>query len=130
MERFIEFYFNLGLKYRDIRVALARRHNYIISVRHVKRILAEMGLNRQQYSDLGELVEFIQYQLQYSGQLHGYRWMYAKCRECGLRVRKEDVRLVLRELDPMGVQLRKAGRLTRRRYVSKGPNFIWHVLIR
>ena len=77
MERFIEFYFNLGLKYRDIRVALARRHNYRISVRHVKRILAEMGLNRQQYSDLGELVEFIRDQLQYSGQLHGYRWMYA-----------------------------------------------------
>lgn len=128
MERFIEFYFNLGLKYKDIRVALARRHDHHISLRHLKRIIAEMGLNRRlDYSGVGELVEFIRNQLQHSGQLHGYRWMYSKCREYGLRVRKEDVRMVLNELDPMGVQLRKAGRLSRRRYFSKGPNFIWHI---
>lgn len=103
MERFIEFYFNLGLKYEDIRVALARRHNYIISLRHLKRILAEMGLNRRkEYSSVGELVEFIRNQLQYSGQLHGYRWMYAKCREHGLRVKRNDVWLVMRELNPTG----------------------------
>lgn len=59
MERFIEFYFKLGLKYKDIRVALARRHNHFISLRHLKRILAKMHLNRWEYSDLGELVEFI-----------------------------------------------------------------------
>ncbi|KAF3850028.1 hypothetical protein F7725_019747 [Dissostichus mawsoni] len=53
--------------------------------------------------------------------------MYAKCRVHGLRVRKEDVRLVLKELDPRGVALRQAGRLRRRRYFSKGPNFIWHL---
>ncbi|CAB1433775.1 unnamed protein product [Pleuronectes platessa] len=53
--------------------------------------------------------------------------MYTKCRECGLRVRKEDVRLALKELDRRGVALRKAGRLRRRRYFSKGPNFIWHM---
>lgn len=51
------------------------------------------------YSDLAFLVDFRD-QLQYSGQLHGYRWMYTKCREHGLRVRKEDVRFVLKELDP------------------------------
>uniref|UniRef100_A0A8C4HR76 Integrase core domain-containing protein n=1 Tax=Dicentrarchus labrax TaxID=13489 RepID=A0A8C4HR76_DICLA len=62
-----------------------------------------------------------------SGQLHGYRWMYAKCRENGLRVRKEDVRLVLKELDPRGVSSRQAGRLRRRRYFSRRPNFIWHL---
>ncbi|KAL3973486.1 ADP-sugar pyrophosphatase / 8-oxo-dGDP phosphatase / ADP-D-ribose pyrophosphorylase [Sarotherodon galilaeus] len=53
--------------------------------------------------------------------------MYAKCREHGLRVRKEDVHLVLKELDPRGVALRQARRFTRRNYFSKGPNFIWHM---
>ncbi|KAL4008914.1 hypothetical protein ACER0C_002766 [Sarotherodon galilaeus] len=53
--------------------------------------------------------------------------MYAKCREHGLRVRKEDVRLVLKELDPRGVALRQARRFRRRNYFSKGPNFIWHM---
>ena len=66
-------------------------------------------------------------ELQYSGQLHGYRWMYAKCREHGLRVKKEDVRLVLKELDPRGLSLRQARRLRRRSYFSRGPNFIWHM---
>ncbi|XP_072220165.1 uncharacterized protein [Leuresthes tenuis] len=53
--------------------------------------------------------------------------MYTKCRESGLRVRKEDARLELKELDPRGVALRKGGRLRGRRYFSKGPNFIWHM---
>lgn len=73
------------------------------------------------------LVEFVRRELQSSGQLHGYRWMYAKCRQHGLRVRKEDVRLIMRELDPAGVSSRQARRLQRRNYFSKGPNFIWHI---
>ncbi|CAL8234156.1 unnamed protein product [Arctogadus glacialis] len=66
------------------------------------------------HQDLSVLVDFISDQLQYSGQLHGYRWMYAKCREHGLRVRKEDVRLLLKELDTRGVSRRLARRLRRR----------------
>ena len=37
------------------------------------------------------------------------------------------MRLALKELDLRGVALRKAGCLRRRRYFSKGPNFIWHM---
>eukprot|EP00057_Strongylocentrotus_purpuratus_P004857 XP_003729637.2 PREDICTED: uncharacterized protein LOC100891753 [Strongylocentrotus purpuratus] len=53
--------------------------------------------------------------------------MHAKCQQSGLRVRKEDVRLLLTVLDPEGVQLRKARRLVRRAYFAKGPNYIWHI---
>lgn len=128
MEQFIEFYFKLGLKYKDIKSVLDRRHGFRISERHLERKLSARGhVRRKAYSHLAVLVEFISNQLQYSGQLHGYRWMYAKCREYGLRVRKESVRLVLKELDPRGVSLRQAGRLRRRNYFSKGPNFIWHL---
>ncbi|XP_029991578.1 uncharacterized protein LOC115420472 [Sphaeramia orbicularis] len=53
--------------------------------------------------------------------------MYTKCRLNGLRVKKEDVRLVLKELNPTGVAVRRSRWLRRRKYFSKGPNFIWHL---
>ena len=115
--RFINVYFELGLKYLDIKSILASRHAFHISERPLKRILRDRGhFLRKAFSDLSVLVDFIRDQLQYSGQLHGYRWMYAKCREHGLRVRKEDVRLLLKELDPRGVSRRLARRLRRRNY--------------
>ncbi|KAK2810384.1 hypothetical protein Q5P01_000407 [Channa striata] len=127
-EPFIELYFELGLKYKDIKSVLSSKHNFHISERHLKRILRARGYSRRKaYSDLADMVDFIRNQLQNSGQLHGYRWMYVKCRKHGLRVRKDDVRLVLKELDPRGVSLRQARRLRRRNYFSKGPNFIWHL---
>ncbi|XP_036006071.1 uncharacterized protein LOC118566787 [Fundulus heteroclitus] len=126
--RYIDFYFELGLEYKHIKSVLDSRHGFSISERHLKRVFRARGLiRRKSFSDLAVLVEFINNQLQSSGQLHGYRWMYAKCREHGLRVRKEDVRFVLKELDPQGVALRQARRLRRRNYFSKGPNFIWHM---
>ncbi|KAK9978814.1 hypothetical protein ABG768_020552 [Culter alburnus] len=128
MERLIEFYFELGLKYKEMRSVLSSRHSYDVSERHLKRILSERGLSRRKnYSSLVDLVDFIRNQLQSSGQLHGYRWMYAKCWEKGLRVRKEDVRVALKELDPTGVSMRRARRLRQRNYFAKGPNFIWHL---
>ncbi len=128
MEQFIEFYFELGLKYKEIRAVLSTRHGFYVSEKHLKRILREKGLSRRKsYSALVDLVDFISHQLQYSGQLHGYQWMYTKCRDRGLRVRKEDVRMVLKELDPAGVSMRRARRLRRRNYFAKGPNFIWHL---
>ncbi|XP_062580149.1 uncharacterized protein LOC134242131 [Saccostrea cucullata] len=40
------------------------------------------------------------------GNLHGYRLMIYKCQENGLRVREEDVRLILNALDPDGSEFR------------------------
>lgn len=63
---------------------LSSRHGFHISERHLKRILSTGGhIHRKGYSELTVLIEFIRNQLQYSGQLHGYRWMCAKCREHG-----------------------------------------------
>ena len=39
---------------------------------------------------------------------------------------REDVRLMLSILDPVGVQTRTARRLRRRQYSSSGPNAVWH----
>lgn len=124
----IELYFNLGLKYKDILHILSAKHRIIISLRSLKRILKNNGLFRRKHFDsLAETIQFIKVELQGSGALHGYRWMYTKCKERGLHVRKEDVCLILSTLDPEGTEIRRRRRLKRRAYFSKGPNFVWHV---
>ena len=123
----IKFYFDLGMLYKDITSTLALRHNILISERHLKRELRTLNLFRRSYSNLGDVADFVTSQLLRSGQLHGYRVMHAKCLQNGLRVRKEDVRLILKELDPEGVDLRRRRVLHRRAYYARGPNYIWHV---
>ena len=44
----------------------------------------------------------------------------------GIRCRREDVRKMVCDKDPEGVQLRKQRRLRCRKYLSPGPNFVWH----
>jgi len=125
---FIEYYFQLGMSQKDIVVALAVNHDILLSERHLRRILQSLNLyRRRNYTDLGNVVLFIQRTLNTSGMLHGYRWMYHKCQSNGLHVRKEDVRLILASLDPVGSAFRRARRLHRRNYFAVGPNFIWHL---
>ena len=45
----------------------------------------------------------------------------------GVLVRREDVRLVLLELDRQNVEKRRRRRLRRRKNHSPGPNFVWHI---
>ena len=47
--------------------------------------------------------------------------------EYGMQLDRESVRIILVNLDPMGVLLRKRRRLKRRQYINKGPNFVFHI---
>jgi hypothetical protein len=101
-------------------------HGVVISQRHLRRILKKCNLcRRRNFSDIGEVILFIHDTLS-SGEKHGYRWMYHKCEAHGLKVRKEDVRLILSILDQEGASFRKSRRLQRRTYYSQGPNHTWH----
>ena len=124
---FIKFYFNMGLTYKNMLEALAVRHNVIMCLKTLKRILKKNGLFRRRYDALEDAVRFIRDELRGSGSLHGYRVMHARCAEKGMSIRKEDVRMILSTLDPEGTELRRRRRLSRRAYFAKGPNFIWHV---
>lgn len=123
----ISYYFHLGINYKDIVYILDNIYGFKLSVRHLKRILRTMNLSRRRFSPLVDVVRFIQDQLSASGQLCGYRIMYARCQQSGVKARMEDVRLILRHLDPVGVASRRVRRLRRRSYYAKGPNFVWHV---
>lgn len=61
-------------------------------------------------------------QLESSGQNHVNRWMYQKCKLNGLKVKREDIRLLLQVIVPHAVDIRSRRRLKRRNYWPKGPN--------
>lgn len=126
-DKFIEFYFNLGMTQREILSALAHNQGIILSQRHLRRILSRHSLGRRKnFSDIGDVVLYINETLA-NGNKHGYRWMFNKLELHGMRVRKEDVRVILQALDPEGALRHKHRRLHRRQYVSDGPNSCWHL---
>ena len=128
MKDLITKYFNMGLTYAEIVYCLKENHDISISHRHLKRVLKMLHLDRNKtFSDSADVITFIDRQLQSSGQLHGYRWMQQKCKLSNLRVRREHVRIILKELDAEGTARRKARRLHRRVYFAPGPNYIWHL---
>jgi len=80
MEEIIEECFHLGVKYSCIVRILDERYNVSISVRHLKRILQRMGLQRRNnYSDLDDVINYISSELVGSGSLHGYRYFDYIC---------------------------------------------------
>ncbi|CAC5400255.1 unnamed protein product [Mytilus coruscus] len=127
-DQLIFVYFHLGLNYKEILQILNEKHRIGISLCHLKRLLASFGIyRRKNYSDLLDVAMFIHEQVQECGQLNGYRWVHLKCLHSGLTVRKETVRLLMRALNPGGVNNRLKRKLKRREYNGQGPNFIWHL---
>ena len=128
MDAAIKVYFSMGLTYKDIINVMAIEHGVVISLRHLKRMLRQMGLfRRKNYSNIGDVIDFVQSQIANSGQLHGYRWMYEKCLAHNLHCKKEDIRVILGILDSEGTAQRRKRRLLRRSYSSKGPDYVWHI---
>lgn len=124
----VKMYYGLRLTFEEIKFVLANKHKIIISTRSLKRITASLGLyRRKSSSSLLDVATFISKELKESGQCSGYRMMHTKCLESGLEVDKESVRLLIKCLDPIGVKLRNARKLTRRTYRNNGPNYTWHM---
>ena len=57
----------------------------------------------------------------------GYRYMHQKLRSKGLVVSRETVRVIIKSLDPAGVERRSGRKLQRRVYRCPDPNFTWHI---
>ena len=100
-----------------------------LPTRQLKRILRSKGLTRRQnYSDPAEVVAAVERELRGSGSLIGYRQMHQGLRtDYGLVVDRETVRTILKTLDPDGVERCLKRKLKRRKYHSKGPNYIWDI---
>ena len=128
VDQLIHQYFHFDLQYQEIVNVLLLHHGIVMSTRQLKRHLKKLRLTRRNnFSCEQSVFDFVYNQLEKSGQSHGYRWMHQKCKLNGFKVKREDIRLLLKVVDPHGVDIRSRRRLKRRDYWSKGPNFCWHM---
>ena len=126
----IEIYLSMGLNYTEILYFLIMYHGISLSMRQLKRILRSRGLaRRNQQSPPNEIVDAVESELHMgSGSSIGYRLMHQRiCSSYGLAADRETVRLIMKTLDPDGVQRRSKNRLIRRKYQANGPNFLWNI---
>ena len=113
------FYFQLGLEYKHILCFLAEVHGICISMGTLKRIL-----RKKFHADILETALFVQDKLLSEGRYQGYRWMHLQCIQKGLNVSRDTIQILMKLLDPVGVEMRRKKRLRRRQYFTKGPDFL------
>jgi len=125
-DNLISNYFHQG--YTNVEITeFLKLHGITMSLSTLKRRLQTLGLSRRVNVSDNELKNAIEEEIAGSGCIVGYRKMWARLKKKGVVVKRERVMLMLRELDPEGVESRKKKRLRRRLYHAKGPNFIWHI---
>lgn len=120
--------FHRGYQY-DVIVGLLDKMGHKMHLRTLKRRLSEMGLKRKGLAiDERHIELLIRRETEGAGRLAGYRniWHALRLRH-HVHVPRSLVARLHRRIDPDGVQDRRARRLTRRNYVSPGPNFCWHI---
>jgi len=124
----VKHYFELGYSYKEISASLSTVHNVQLSIRQINRILRRFGLyRRHNHASPESILLGVADEIKGSGSSIGYRSMHQRLRAKGLTVDRESVQIAIKELDPNGVLQRSIHRFNRRRYISKGPNHIWHV---
>ena len=105
---------------------MATLHGVRMSLCGLKNKLKEAGLSRRKgYSPSNIVRSVIRLELRGPGQLFGYRTMWQVLKQkYQLTVKRDDVMVLLRELNPVGCERRL--RFVRRTYHSMGPNYLWH----
>ena len=105
----INHYFSLGLAYSEILPFLLGFPGIEISLRQLNRVLRRQGLRRRKdHSDIREILNAIETELEGSGNSIGYRQMHQQLRiDYGLVI-QETVRVIIKELDPAGAQSRSS----------------------
>ena len=92
----------------------------LLPVYNDKKSDKKSGLHpRENFSDIGVVISYIQRCLE---SPFGYRSMHQKLIEKKFRVNRETVRLILKTLDPVGLDARRRKTLRRRIYRNSGPN--------
>ena len=129
-DNLIEMYFHKSFTSMEIVGALLTLHGISVCVNTVQNVLKKRGLRRRfvETADvLRSAILEVQRELLESGMSVGYRCMWQRLVRRGIRVKRETVAKIVKELDPDGVRIRKYKRLKRREYINPGPNFVWHV---
>ena len=97
-------------------------HNVSLSILHLKRIFKKLGLSRRTpKSSIKGVLAFVINELGYFSICLGHRGMHQKLLINNFIIDHESVRLILKELDHLGVEQREGHILTRRTYNSTDP---------
>ena len=121
-------YFMCGYEYEDILKLLSQKHEVIISIRTLHRILRKEGLRRKSTSvNSLELVTEVRQMIENGGQNRGYRSVHQRLLQKGVQVSRHSVRQAVKIIDPEGNERRSKHRLKRRVYCNSGPNDVWHI---
>ncbi|XP_037136560.1 uncharacterized protein LOC119139703 [Syngnathus acus] len=128
LDDLIKLCFRLAFSNKEILAVLAHNAQTIISIRTLKRTCKRLGLfRRKNQSDLGDVLAFVQHEILTCGQMQGYRWLHLRAIQKGFVVSQDTIRQIIKLVDPVGVELRRARRLRRRQYSCRGPNALWHM---
>ncbi len=85
---------------------MAHQHGVIISKRTLQRLCRKLNLfRRKNQTDIEEIASFVQSEMATSGRLQGYRWLHLRAIRRGYVVSQETMRMVIKEIDPEGVEL-------------------------
>ncbi len=107
VEDLVKSYFRLGFSNKEILCLLAHQHGVIISKRTLQRLCRKLNLfRRKNQTDIEEIASFVQSEMATSG-----RWLRLRAIRRGYVVSQETMRMVIKEIDPEGVELRRARRL-------------------
>ena len=99
-----------GFSYKETCNFLFRFHRIKITVRHLNHLQWKCNLQRRgNHSNINTVIKFIQDELKGSSFCFGYRYMLQKLQSSGLTSYKETVRLKLKSMDPVGVDMRTRG---------------------
>ena len=126
-ENFIKEYFSKGFKYKEIIEFLTKNHSINMSIATLKRRIKLYGLQRKNADyDIDVITEKIRTILDGPGCIAGYRHVWHTLKLQGISVPRSVVQHIIKQLDPEGVEQRKAHKLRRRTYHNRGPNDVWH----
>ena len=118
----IKNYFSSEFSYQEILAFLSMHYRLEISLRQLHRYLRQLGLfHRRSKDDLNIVILKVKREISSSSSCFGYRLMHQKLRQMGT------VRLILKALHPGGVIFRSRNQLKGRIYISKRPNYMWHI---
>ena len=106
-----------------INTILAKRNRINVSLRTLKRRLQVYGLNKNQNVSNEALKEIMRREVQGSSSRLGYLGMWnLLCVSVRIRIPRNFVMRMLKELDPVPTEERRWRQLKRRCYKSGGPN--------
>ncbi len=128
-EEIIRHYFHRGFSFDVILDFLCKHHGISISLRTLKRRLQKYGLKKRKCNIDEETVRnLVRSEMANAGEQSGYRTIWHALRLIhNIHPSRKLVAEILRELDPEASNARRSRRLKRRKYLSPGPNYCWHV---